>query len=101
MVAALFVFALLIVPRQLMEIFSSQPVVIEESLKYLQYAVLTYVPFAFSFSIMMALRAVGINKIQLLVGVITVATNTTLNYMLIFGHFGFPVLGVQGVEIAT
>lgn len=100
-VAALFVLALLIVPRQLMEIFSSQFVVVDESLKYLQYAVLTYVPFAFSFSIMMALRAVGINKIQLLVGVITVAINTSLNYILIFGHFGFPVLGVQGAAIAT
>ena len=99
-VAALFVLALLIVPRQLMEIFSSQSVVVDESLKYLQYAVLTYVPFAFSFSIMMALRAVGINKIQLLVGVITVAINTSLNYILIFGHFGFPVLGVQGAAIA-
>lgn len=101
LVASLFVFALLIIPRQLMEIFSSQPVVIEESLKYLQYAVLTYIPFAFSYSIMMALRAVGINKIQLLVGVITVTINTTLNYILIFGNFGFPALGVQGAALAT
>lgn len=50
---------------------------------------------------MMALRAVGINKIQLLIGVITVGVNTSLNYILIFGHFGFPVLGVQGAAIAT
>lgn len=100
-VACLFVGALVLIPRQLIEIFSSNPVVIEESLKYVQFAVLTYIPFALSFSVMMALRAVGINKIQLLVGAITVATNTTLNYIFIFGNFGFPAMGVQGAAIAT
>lgn len=100
-VASLFVIALLVIPRQLMEIFTSNPVVIEESLKYIQFALLTYIPYALSFSIMMALRAVGINKIQLFVGTVSVVINTTLNYMLIFGHFGFPALGVQGAAIAT
>lgn len=101
LVACLFMGALLIMPQQLMEIFSSNPDVIEESLRYIQFAVLTYIPYALSFSIMMALRAVGINKIQLGVGLLTVATNTTLNYILIFGNFGFPALGVQGAAIAT
>ena len=31
----------------------------------------------------------------------SVAINTSLNYLLIFGHFGFPQLGVQGAAIAT
>lgn len=100
-IACLFVMALLIAPRALMEIFTSNPQVIDESLRYIQFAILTYIPFSFSFSVMMALRAVGINKIQLLVGFITVAINTSLNYILIFGHFGFPKLGVQGAAIAT
>ena len=70
-------------------------------MRYIQFAVLTYIPYAFSFSIMMALRAVGINKIQLVIGSITVLTNTTLNFILIFGHLGLPALGVQGAAIAT
>ena len=101
LVACLFVVALLFIPRQLIEIFSKDSRVIEESLKYVQFALLTYIPYAFSFSVMMALRAVGINKIQLIVGSLTVAINTSLNYLLIFGHFGFPQLGVQGAAIAT
>lgn len=101
LMASIFVLALLLIPRQLLEIFTSNPKVIQESLRYLQFALLTYIPFALSFSVMMAFRAVGINKIQLIVGTITVAINTTLNYILIFGHFGFPQLGVQGAAIAT
>lgn len=50
---------------------------------------------------MMALRAVGINKIQLKVGTVAVLTNTLLNYCLIFGHFGLPKMGIQGAAIAT
>lgn len=101
LMASIFVLALLLIPRQLLEIFTSNSKVIQESLRYLQFALLTYIPFALSFSVMMAFRAVGINKIQLIVGTITVAINTTLNYILIFGHFGFPQLGVQGAAIAT
>lgn len=100
-IASLFMLALLLIPQQLLEIFTSNPEVIHESLRYVQYALLTYIPFAFSFSVMMAFRAVGINKIQLLVGIITVIINTSLNYLLIFGNFGFPQLGVQGAAIAT
>lgn len=101
LIAILFMLALILFPRQLVGFFSSNPEIVQESLRYIQFAVLTYLPFSISFSIMMALRAVGINKIQLLIGVITVGVNTSLNYILIFGHFGFPVLGVQGAAIAT
>ena len=61
----------------------------------------TYIPFAVSFTCMMALRAVGINKIQLKVGIVAVITNTALNYCLIFGNFGFFKMGIQGAAIAT
>lgn len=34
-------------------------------------------------------------------GIVSIITNVILNYCLIFGHFGFPALGVQGAAIAT
>jgi len=39
--------------------------------------------------------------IPMLAGIAAILTNTVLNYALIYGHFGFPALGVQGAAIAT
>lgn len=101
LVSLIFIAALIFIPEQLLNIFSDNPVVIKEGLSYLKYALYAYLPYSISMSIMMALRAIGINKIQLGVGIISVITNTTLNYLLIFGHFGFPALGIAGAAIAT
>ncbi len=100
-IACLFTLFLTLKPEFFIRFFSSDTIVINESLKYLKYAIISYIPFSISIAIMMGLRAVGVNKIQLAVGIITVCINTGLNYVLIFGHFGAPQLGVVGAAIAT
>lgn len=99
--AILFTLAMFLIPKFAIQLFSRTPVIVEEAVNYLYYAKFTYIPFSISFTCMMALRAVGINKIQLKVGTVAVLTNTILNYCLIFGNFGFPELGIQGAAIAT
>ena len=47
------------------------------------------------------LRECGMTRIPMLAGVVAVFVNLGLNYLLIFGHFGFPELGVAGAAIAT
>lgn len=100
-IACLFTFLVSLAPEFFVNFFSSDEIVIAESLKYLKYAVISYIPFSMSIAIMMGLRAIGVNKIQLIVGFVTVFCNTSLNYILIFGHFGAPALGVEGAAIAT
>ena len=101
LVSCFFVLVLIFIPEKILRIFTDNPEVINSSLAYLKYVLLAYIPYSISMSTMMALRAVGINKIQLAVGLVSVATNTVLNYLLIFGHFGFPMLGLQGAAVAT
>lgn len=48
-----------------------------------------------------ALRATGNTTVPLLVGALTVAVNVVLNYLLIFGHWGLPALGVEGAAWGT
>lgn len=48
-----------------------------------------------------ALRGAGDTKTPMKVGVTMNLINVVLNYVLIFGKFGFPALGVKGAGIAT
>lgn len=47
------------------------------------------------------LRDTGETVIPMIGAVISVAINLIFNYILIFGHFGAPALGVDGAAIAT
>lgn len=48
-----------------------------------------------------ALRARGNTGLPLLMASLAAALNVLLNYLLIFGHWGFPALGVAGAAWAT
>jgi len=48
-----------------------------------------------------ALSATGDTKTPMFVKLLSIVLNIVLNYLFIFGHWGFPALGVQGAGIAT
>ena len=48
-----------------------------------------------------ALSAAGDTRSSLYIKLISAMLNAFLNYLLIFGNFGFPALGIEGAAIAT
>jgi len=48
-----------------------------------------------------ALSAAGKTKASLFIKIVSALLNVALNYILIFGHFGFEARGIQGAAIAT
>jgi putative MATE family efflux protein len=48
-----------------------------------------------------ALSAAGDTKSSLYIKLASSGLNAFLNYIMIFGHFGFPALGIEGAAIAT
>ncbi len=73
----------------------------EEGKKYLQLMLIGLLPFALSFSYSSTLRETENTLLPLIAGFIAVGVNCIGNYILIFGHFGAPTLGVRGAAIAT
>ncbi len=69
--------------------------------EYLKTMLWGLVPFALSNAYSGTLREIGETKVPMVAGIIAMLTNLAGNYILIFGHFGAPALGVVGAAVAT
>lgn len=98
--AVLFVLAVLF-PTQIVRLMTNDPVIMEQAVQYLQIICFTYVIFALTNMLTASLRSIGIVKIGYIISASTLCINICLNYILIYGHFGAPALGVRGAAIAT
>jgi putative MATE family efflux protein len=98
-----FIFSLgaIFMPEYILSIYTNDPEVIKLGSQFLHIIGWSYVITSITFSYATVLRSVEQVKLPMLVSLIALGTNTCLNYLLIFGHAGFPALGVQGSAIAN
>ncbi len=75
--------------------------VLSEGHSYLMVMLLGLLPFALVQSCAGTLRETGEAKLPMAASIVAVFVNLVLNYILIFGKFGAPALGVVGAAIAT
>lgn len=99
--AAFFTVPALFYPEFLMRIFTTSPKTIELGIAYLSIVGISYPFTAISNIYVAALRATERVKIPIIISVFTIIINISLNYILIFGKFGMPALGVAGAAYAT
>ncbi len=71
------------------------------ALQYLRIMLIGMVPFAIEQAYSSTLRETGETVLPMKAGICAVLVNLVFNYLLIFGKFGFPELGVVGAAIAT
>jgi putative MATE family efflux protein len=69
--------------------------------EYFSILMMGFVPTALPIAISALLRGVGETKISLRYNVAANLVNILFNYLLIYGKWGFPQLGVRGAAIAT
>ena len=69
--------------------------------EYLAVMLIGLLPFGIEEAYASTLRECGETKLPMMAGIIAVFVNLGFNYLLIFGKFGFPELGVVGAAIAT
>jgi len=96
-----FTIAALFFGEYVMRIFSNEQEVIVPGAQYLKILSISYCFTGISFSYINILRSTGEVKLPMKISVGAVLLNTLLNYVLIFGNFGAPALGVRGAAIAT
>ena len=83
------------------ETAQSADMVLKYGHDYMLVMLIGLIPFAVEESYASTLRECGETKVPMIAGLVAVAVNLCGNYILIFGKFGFPELGVTGAAIAT
>lgn len=88
-------------PQWVIRAFTTEPGVIQEGAAYVQIVGFTYLFFSVSQVMIAAMRSVETARIGLYISCMALVINVCLNYVFIFGHFGFPTMGVRGAALAT
>ena len=101
LLASLFALATLLIPDKLMLLYTDDAEIIEQGELYFRWSVPTYFFLGLSLVCTIVLRSVGQVKLPLFVSIGALSINLVANYTLIFGHFGFPEMGVAGAALAT
>ncbi len=99
--SALFSLVAILAPTWVLSIYTHDPAVIVAGSRYLRVVGLCYVPTAISTMYAMILRSTRQVKVPMAVSVSALSLKTILAYILIFGHFGVPTLGIMGAAVAT
>ncbi len=88
-------------PRFILSLFIQDPVVIDLGSQYLKIISISYIFTTISFAYSFGCRSIGKAKVPMVISAVALLINTSLNYVLIFGKFGFPEMGVRGAAAAT
>ena len=100
--ALLFTVLCLLFPGQIVGLYiRDDPAVLAAGQDYLTCILWTYLPMGVSSILAVMVRCLGRAVWPLAAGITSAAVNTGLNYGLIFGHCGFPALGVTGAAMAS
>ena len=100
-VTALFTAAALVVPGLLLRIFTGDPVVIAEGIKYLRIVAFTYVMIGITQAYLYIMRSVERVIVATVVYLLSLVCNIIMNSIFIFGLFGLPAMGVSGAALGT
>lgn len=100
-IAAIMFVGALLFPKQIIRMMSNDTVIIAQAVNYLRIICFTYIIFALTNMLTASLRTIGIVKLGYIISASTLCINICLNYILIYGNFGAPALGIRGAAIAT
>ena len=88
-------------PGKLLGLFTTDSDIIEAGVSYLEIIRFTYIFFAVTQILLATLRCVEVAGIAFGLSLMTLVINCSINWILIYGHFGAPSLGAAGAAVGT
>ena len=99
--ATLFAIATLVMPGVIMRSYTEDMDIVNLGIRYFEYSIVTYFFVGLSLVVTIVLRSVGQVFYPLFVSIGAFFVNLSMNYILIFGKFGAPKMGVAGAALGT
>lgn len=100
-VGLLFAMLAICFPSLVMRLYTDKTAFQELGIVYLRIAGFAYPLQVLSMAMSSLLRSTERVKLPLIGAICSVVTNCVLNYLLIYGSFGFPKMGIRGAALAT
>lgn len=100
-ITAAFVLLAVFAPEFCIGIFSTDKVVVANGAIFLRIVGYSFIPSMLTTMYSAVLRSTAHVKLPMIASITGVVTGVALDYVLIFGHFGFPRLGLRGTAIGT
>lgn len=101
MIAGIIAVAFYPLSPHLFALMGHEPAVTRLELDYFQVRLFSYLPLAFVTTLAVFFQASNYAVVPMTMAIIGTAVNIVLNYMLIFGKWGAPALGISGAAWAT
>ena len=100
-VSIIFAVGAIAAPQLMMRIYTNKSQIAEIGCRYLRIVGFAYPLQVVSMCMSTLLRATERVKIPMAASIASVAANILLNWIFIFGKFGFPAMGIRGAALAT
>lgn len=100
-ISLLFMAAAVMMPKLLMRIYTSEPDVIMEGVRYLRIVCFAYILMAVSMVYLNVLKSMERVVVATVCYGVSFITNVAINALLIFGLGPFPQMGIRGAAVGT
>ena len=101
LVGLIFTLGTMLIPKQIMMIFTSDEILISSGANYLRTVSLSYLMTGFTQVYFGMMKVCDRAKLSSVIGSLSVVLNIILNALLIFGISFFPKMGITGAALAT
>lgn len=101
LLASFFALGTALMPEKIMEMYSKETDIIAFGVEYLRYCTWSYFFYGLSLTTTIILRSMKKVKLPLVVSVLAFGINIAGNYVLMFGPWGNPAMGIGGAALST